>query len=366
MSEEKSYLVTLKPFEPYFFGKEKWHETGNKSDFFQRSSLFPQQTALLGMLRHFLLLRNDKIVNNRPLPDAWEVVGEKSFDVVANNSFGRIKKVSPVFIRYADRNYMTTPKDWGLGFTESKIKTSYGSLVEINHFIPFSKEFDPKKEDDLRFIEGGKLLDLPNSEKVFTAISQPGITKNKTGMKDDKGFYRQEYVSLHRDCSLAFYATIADEDLNGFSDTITMGGQRSPFLIQFTEDIIPDFGSLNLYSTNQPSNIWSKLVLLSDTFIFEDIIGLSDFAITDSVSFRNISSKLKGKDSTRRFSNLKIAKDNASPNDQQILSGKYFLLEKGSVFFFKDEEKRTRVEKLITQANFQNIGYNIFQIQKIS
>ena len=119
------YQITLTPVDKFFFGGDMTFQVGAKelpknwneitdenerariekqvedntrySSYIIQSSLFPQQTSLLGMLR-FLILRNyedvfkeGQIVNK---DRAKALIGERSFTVNANdhdeNHFGRI------------------------------------------------------------------------------------------------------------------------------------------------------------------------------------------------------------------------------------------------------------------------------------
>ena len=89
--------IKLTPITPFFFGKENLSEIGNKFDYFQTSSENPQQTTLLGFLRHKILrdnginldsnnFRNDKSYK------IDELIGNNGFIVNNNkpNYFGKI------------------------------------------------------------------------------------------------------------------------------------------------------------------------------------------------------------------------------------------------------------------------------------
>ena len=54
MSNPKTYFVTLTPRQLFFFGGEQ----GETADYYLKGSFIPQQTALLGLVRHQVLLQN--------------------------------------------------------------------------------------------------------------------------------------------------------------------------------------------------------------------------------------------------------------------------------------------------------------------
>ena len=91
-----SYLVTLKPLEPYFFGGERtfsFGERANKeivtySNYFIKSEDLMSQTTLLGALRFLILKMNGKL--NLPSSETIDLVGKASFSFErASQNFGK-------------------------------------------------------------------------------------------------------------------------------------------------------------------------------------------------------------------------------------------------------------------------------------
>ncbi len=370
--DSKTYLITLKPLEPYFFGGEKLSEIGNKTNFYVKSTRYPQQTALLGMLRHFMLIRHGLLDNNK-LTDserAAELIGPSSFAVGVKREFGCINQLSPVAIRYHSHNYWQSALDLGFSLEETALKTSFGDSKSHEKVLQ-SKGYDPKKELPDSLISAGEILRLPGEEEVFTPVSRPGITKSRSGQREDQAYYRQEYIKLHDACAFAFYADISlSESLNGLEELMTMGGERSPFTLKFTEVTIPDFDRLKLYPENQPDCPWHKLILLSDTYTPVDIVQKADFSINTSVSFRCIGSKIHVAENdtslvTSEYYKLRYQEEvdehDTSKIKQPLRSQRYFLHQRGSVFYFQKRERLKEVSKDIeSQKNFRQIGYNHF------
>ncbi|MCD7768511.1 MAG: hypothetical protein LUH36_00100, partial [Oscillospiraceae bacterium] len=118
----KSYLVTLTPLEPYFLGGERTFHYGTPTTapdtYFISSEKLPNQTALLGVLRYALLDKEGLLwyggepSGQRQLRS--ELVGESSFSVNAENSFGRIGEISPLFLRRGNVSYIRTPANYGI------------------------------------------------------------------------------------------------------------------------------------------------------------------------------------------------------------------------------------------------------------
>jgi hypothetical protein len=55
MSDFKTMYLSLKPTGAFFFGGENTFESRGKVNYLVRSNPFPQQTGILGLLRHLLL-----------------------------------------------------------------------------------------------------------------------------------------------------------------------------------------------------------------------------------------------------------------------------------------------------------------------
>ena len=97
----KTYLVTLTPQEPYFFGNEKtflFDKENNQgqrgNSYYIRSERTPLQSTLMGMMRFVLMPYKD---HKHPEQNA-PVIGSESFRIDAENqSFGVIKNIHPLF-----------------------------------------------------------------------------------------------------------------------------------------------------------------------------------------------------------------------------------------------------------------------------
>ena len=103
-----AYRVTFTPSGPYFFGNEKTFQYPGqevKNDFgslyYIKGEKMPMQTTLLGALR-YILLPQKGLGKNLLSEASVQAVGKFSFDIDSKGKqdFGKIKSISPVFIRW--------------------------------------------------------------------------------------------------------------------------------------------------------------------------------------------------------------------------------------------------------------------------
>lgn len=348
----KNYLITLKPLDWFFFGGERTHGEGDKSDYLSKSNLFPQQSAILGMIRYQLLKQKDllttkgTVFDNETKEKINNLIGRQSFNLDNINekaSFGTIEKISPLTIAEETENkfYMPVPLDNGLDvrfvgdidnlYLSGDVKTKIITSEKFNH-----KTF---KNYDLWETKSAKTV---STADIWFRKTKIGITKQKAETDDEKNFYKQEYLFLKEQYVYAFYITInSDEVLN--PDKIFLGGQRSVFDMK----VYPapdDSDASELFRKTIPyEKKGEKIVLLSDTYI-EDIKNLNNLCLfhwSYSVPFRNIQT-------TTSKANYFIRPEK---------SIKHNFLQKGSVLYF-EEENREEIEKSLNNNYLQSIGYN--------
>lgn len=363
----KKYLIRLKPVDTFFFSTESKYrkkDKGYEADYFQQSAYFPQQTTLLGMLRYYLLLINGQI----PITDdsiAKGLIGEKSFDISdVNPDFKTIKNISDVFILDIDNNkYIKNPKDIILKGNKPvrlepeklNIKTNFTS----GDFIYFPEYKEKEGLSDFLYHSDEKILpfdfdknytgnkgNIPNG--IFIKHEKIGITKGKSGKTPDNAFYKQITYKLMDEYSFGIVAEFSDEfDVKNTKNFpfVPMGAEKSMFHISFE--------AINLIKDIKfTANDNLKLILLSDTYIDEPERDDFQFAISNSKTFRFLQTEVvKGN---------KYYSSNPLENKEKTIkrSGKYNLYERGSVFYFKDEQQMNAFIEKINIDNFNTIGYN--------
>lgn len=311
----KIYLVTLKPLKPFFFGGEVTFGAlgAENGSYLVQSKKFPQQTALLGMIRKEILIqagllttkRRGEWVDNKE--EAKKLVGDTKFLFNEKQDFGVLKSISPIFI--IDKN--------GRKFVK---KVDIDSYTYEDGLL---KDYNPKKDIYDNYISIDD-KETKKSSDIFKAVEQIGIKKGG----GDNAFYKKTSYLLKDDFKFGFFIELKDFELN--DSYVTLGGENSMFKMEVT-------------STEEQLNYRDKngyLTLLSDAYIdMPRDKKMSDFAITSEINFRFLENQFK--DKKRVFKKSKR---------------QYFFYEKGSVFINPTQDLIDNLNK----TNLQKIGYNIF------
>lgn len=379
------YLIKLTPHSTFFFGGEKTFGENN-TNYFVKSEYFPQQTTLLGMVRYQLLVQSgDAIFKNNKIQNKDEVtslIGEQSFTIGNDFNFGLIEKLSPVFISDKDneflfpanKEYQWIDKEINENGVEKEInnfrlkefyknENGAGNFPNLKDFIPVMKGYDPKKDlpdllvnKDLtikKYYDFNK--DKNEAEKengIFIEQKQVGIRKNYEGKSDDKSFFVQILRKLKKGYSFAFILELKNLELkNGTkfnnNNVVTLGADQSKFKMEVTKNYERNFD--DLIPNYEKSKNSDKIILVSDAYVSNKILKVSDFAITETVKFRSLKSNVK---ETKKYTAL-------SSNDNEALSKTqtYIFFKRGSVFYGNTEE----IGKKINNDVLQKIGYNIYK-----
>lgn len=327
------YLITLKPLDKFFFGGEITSGASGNKNYFIKSNSFPQQTAVLGMMRKEVLIqsgifRSDGKYSSDESSRIAGFIGDKSFDIGSEKAqdFGVIKRISPVFIKNNESVFFSAPKY----YLEDKSEVVLGDeTIETNlsqNKVLLLKDYDPKRSFYNGFIDVYS-KNLIGFNEVFKEDESVGIDKNNS----DEAFYKQVYYRLHNGCHFAFYL-----DLDGSFDLkdsiVQLGAETSSF--KMTVEKI-DKLSKHTLSDNK------RLVLLSDAYVDMSIYEECGFAITDTVDFRT-----------------------ATFNNEYKFSGKSSVkctfLKRGSVLF---SDRTEEVKAALLHQNLLKIGYNIIEME---
>lgn len=343
------YLILFKPLEAFFFGGEVTFGDGITQNYLVKSNPFPQQTAILGTLRKELLIqkgylrlkKNGYILDMSKKTEIENLIGPESFDISnGRQKFGVIMGLSPVFLTREGPSgrqfYVQAPMDLledgsRLALPEDPIFGRSNICWHKKEEIPLMQGYEAKTGIPDQFMDStGGLLPL---NKVFIPVERIGITKGKEGLTEENAFYKQTAYRLEKGFAFACIADI-EEELK--SELVFMGADRSAFMIEvekFTQTFCEVFQNIN-------PNPDERIVFLSDGLVAQETYELCRFAITQTVSFRNIRSST-GNYSFRKESRL------------------HTFLKRGSVFFPKDKT-RGQIKQDLGNLRLQAIGYNIF------
>jgi len=324
-----TYLIKLTPLAPFFFGSEKTFGDKKNQNYFAKSNPFPQQTTVLGMLRKEILIQSDHFKENGTYTDSEKnemkaFIGE-SFKLNGQNNFGKIKKLSPVFIECDNKFYVKMPLDIDMAYTTQK---GCSFLEKQKEHIPFVKNYNPKIGLPNDFVSPH--CDRKKFEVIFEEFVKVGNAKAKSEDDEDK-FFKQLFYTLSEDCSFAFFAEL-DFELN--PAVVFMGADNSSFRMK-VEQTKQSFEEL--FMTNSQKN---KITLLSDSLVDESIYEHCTFAITKIIDFRTL---------TMHYGQYA----RKSPE-------KYEMLERGSVLYYSDGHK-SEIQRLLDNGSLQQIGYNNYK-----
>lgn len=311
------YLVTLSSIEPFIFGGDNtFGKLGDEINgtYLVKSRQFPQQSAILGMLKKEIMTQNNLLT--RQLKGEWvepknkqkaeNLVGAEKFDIFSKSiqNFGKIKNISPIFFIKNDEIFIKKVDIDSFDFEDGVLK-GYKSKIDIyDNFINISTN------------------EKLTSDDIFKPIEK---TANKKGGEENSLFKKTSYL-LNDNFKFAFYL---DCDCDLKNSIITLGADRSSFRMEVKED----------NSTLNYEDKKAYLTLLSDAYITLSLKDNCDFAITSEISYQNLQNQ------KHAFKHNKFKK-----------SDKVYLYEKGSVII---NPSQALIDDL-SNKNLQQIGYNIF------
>lgn len=328
----KTYLVTLTPLEPYFFGNEKtflFEKEKNQgqrgNSYFIRSERTPLQSTLMGMMRYILMPYKDFDHADENTP----VIGKESFKIDAENqSFGVIKSLSPLFLMKNGEKYIVTPFDCKPNVNAYTPFSDFKRINTADGEKLITPDYDPKEgiSDSYMNLSDGAIVP---SYEIFGKETRIGNLK-ATSVKNKKGFFKKEYVRLKDNFCFAFYAELDDSAVIPEEKTQAFLGQgKSLFGVSFAKQ---DNTLVTEVKKHLPDG---SSYCLSDVFADAEILKHSKFSIVETRDYRAYITNPGGK----------ITKDSVL----------YKLIKAGSVFFVNE---KAQFENLTDKTNCQLAGFN--------
>ncbi len=360
-----SYRIELEPLGDFFFGGENTfgENTSNndnsraqkekdKKNYFAKSTRFPQQSALLGMLRFELLKEKALLPLSQNKDEARQLIGGKSFDFERNRfdfDFGIIEKISPLFLADSGQDFIPVPFDFKY---QDDITWLNDNRVYIAGTVKTRQidilTYDVKKHSyESHYIGSHDKDKKPYAESVFFKPAvKVGLNTIKNRDGDDKeAYFKQEFIRMKGNHHFAFYAQLKEDVFEETKDRlIFLGGEQSMFRMKIKK-------AENTYEQvcKRLFDAKDKIILISDAYISSEqkevLDESTDFAWSDTVVFRNIKTSVK---ETTDY----IAKP--------CKSSKVHLIKKGSVFYYSSSEARNKIIESITNSNLQKCGFNFY------
>lgn len=358
-----NYRILFRPLDAFFFGGEETFGNGEKQNYYAQTRPFPQQTGILGVLRH--------LGHKNHLGHGNIKIGE-SFDgecLMTENPFGYIHRLSPLFLSYHAKEgkhyYLPGP----LGDADGKPFNVTNSGDGIKRFnkgrwtaIKQLPEYSAKSGWNQLLISDNPATEQPTPCKITDVVKtfdKIGITKQEDGTERKDGFYKQKMARLEKNWEFAVLAKLDKEQTAQLphSSILPFGAEKALFHIHLEkldseisfEEVFPH----QLWEHNFPDDV-DCILLLGNARVKDSIYEHCQLSITDTLDFRSIHTP-RGITEFARFYQYD---DKFKKQDRLYKSGKYNLLRRGSLLYGDSKE----IEKALVHPYYQTIGYNHYTI----
>lgn len=357
------YMVTLKPVGSYFFGGEVTLGDGTTQNYFVKSNLLPQASALLGLIRYEVLRENNLLSynpkDNNIVNKVKYLIGENGFSLKQTDAntkaLGIIKSISPVFLYKPDEKcYYTIERvDRKAKMTNKPKKEDIQTLsvkreVMDNCRCSFSPgqgsvklqsiaDFNEKVYDYNTYWCDNKGNRLTLKEDVFTFTESIGITKNGRKENEKDAFFKQEMIQLNPALCMAFMAEMTDgNSLHEGESWVFLGGNRSMFKMNIQHLPDQDFDFRTYF---KPLHVNGSRLALGDAYLPDETRQAYPFIWGTSIPFRHMENTVNDGHSWRK------------PKKSVL----YNLQQRGSIIY-GDEDQLDNLKHL----PFQDFGLNYF------
>lgn len=330
----KTYFIELKPLNSFYFGSIK--EFGNQNEeYYLKSGKYPQQTAVLGMLRKKILEDNGILKPHSQRDKAHrakekEYIGEIDEDF-SKSSFGVIENLTTVQIYSEKTPYIFSYGEKGTNseksFTEDKILTNKGEKKLYNCDAKVFKEHIISIEKPSEKME------------IFKNSVEIGINsfKRKNYSDEDKAFFKKErYKFATSKIYFGFYLTLND-GVKLENGIVQLGDKHSLFSMKVREEI-------------------EKKIDVKDIFDVKNaVFFLSDFYLesSDLDKILNLSQGVLLKNNKFKF----ITRDENNEKKQGQVQN---LVGRGAIVILDSEKKILEILNDKKYENYKKIGLNNF------
>lgn len=338
-----SYMITLTPIEPYFFGGEFTFGADDSRDGSSRynasSTYFPQQTALMGMLRKTLLIQNGCMtlhrrgewVDKSRFSNAVSLCGRGSFSYEEDYDTGLIQQISPVFIVQNDLYFIPDAKDQKYS---PRIDTKSTMMIgDVEQPCIVFEGHNPKEYTEMSLVsQDGKIR--KSVSELFQPMESVGIKKSYSGQAQEEAFFQRTAYLLKDKGSFAMIATFG-ETIELSETIVTLGADQSSFKM-CVKQVQSSFREL-FSKAFEPKQL-DRVILMSETLVSSEAEKFSMFSFGERKSYRYLKPQTNGSSNGKK-------------------SKRYFLFERGSVLYTSNLES---LEAQLSIPHLQKAGINHF------
>ena len=334
------YFIKLRPLNPFYFGSTKSFDDNKgyedyKKPYFLKGNIYPQQTAILGMLRKKILEDSGILVENTKRNKEQkerekEYIGEIKSDF-SESSFGKIENISSIQV-YIDKDiyyYCEDNERDNVKFSEKKSlinKNGEKKLLEYNPktFGEYFKNFFNKSKK--------------KKSEIFEEIVEFGIDKQKKEGEDNSLFKKQRYLFKEKNIYFGFYITLSDIAIkNGF---IQLGDKYSIFYLEVEQGKKEE--KIKAIYENGKNNL---ILFTSDMYIEQEDLKIL-LESSEGMNLKNNKFKFINEDNSRFYENKKVQN----------------LIKRGSILI--SNNKIIEILENRKYINYKKIGFNDYKIIK--
>lgn len=327
----KRYFIKLRPLNSFYFGSIKeFGDRKNPNEYFLKSERYPQQTAVLGMLRKKILEDNELLVPHEKRDKVHrskeiEYIGEIKKDL-SKSVLGKILELSSIQIYVDDVMccYSYYDKKDEIKFSSEEFYTNKG--------VKKLYEYDAKNF-------GHNIVNIGKNKKVELEESiEVGINsfskKNSTG--DDKTFFKKSrYKFKTKNCYFGFYIEL-EEDVKLKNGIVQLGDRHSIFTFE-VEEAKENIDTKEVFEYN------NAILFISDCFLeredLDKILKKSKGLLIQNNKFKFL---------------VRDEKNRKMENDVQN------LISRGSIILLDDEREILNILGSEKYNLYKKVGFNNF------
>lgn len=378
---EYNCMLTLTPLSQFFFGGEGFSAREEKAFYLQKSNAFPQQTALLGLIRYQLLQQTGAPIWDRlrsrinDQAKAALIIGARSFDPDEDpakgiQTFGKIEALSPVYLVNGEgKQFLPYPKVSQWGEQEKTFRDPQRSTSQVGRRLltgepvqnplPTFDGYDPK----LGFEWGFKALKDPQwlkySDVYEEMDAQVGINKPHTlphrreeTQAEQEGFFKMTYCRFKSGFSFGVDVRLEKGAGLKTQPMVNLGKEQSAFRMKVSLPGQPSFWQEPIPELLPGQCLWLTAPSKVDASI---IHRCCSGMIGRQASFRSMVSEVK--EAYNYFGNPRMKHRKQQP----IISGRYNLLDRGTMLWLREDLDTADIQafrQAFSDLAFQSIGYN--------